>query len=308
MSVNPPGMVKLGKSSVSVSAMGVGTNRWGTGIGRARQELRPVFEAALEHGFTFFDTAEVYGFGGSERSLGQFIQPSRVKPVVLSKFYPYPWRPTNPGSLLAALRSSLKRLRLEQVNVYIVHFPIPPSKLEPWADGLLKAVDAGLVGAVGVSNYSAEQMQQTYTILKERGIPLACNEVEYSLLKRDAEYNGVWAQCRELEVTLIAYRPLALGMVTPRLKSMGSSPGWRRMFARSYARKAAVLSSLLTEIGDAHGGKSPSQVALNWVMCKGALPIPGTTCVAHLLENAGARGWKMTEEEINTLDACTAQN
>ncbi len=296
-------MVTLGKTGLVVSAIGVGTNRWGAG-GTARPGLQPVFAEALARGITFFDTAEIYGRGGSERALSPLLAVARPAPAVLSKFFPMPWRLRRPA-LLRALRASLQRLGLPRVDVYLVHFPTPPVAIDTWAGALAEAVHAGLARAVGVSNYSSEQMRRAHARLAAEGVPLACNEVEYSLLKRDPEKNGVLAACRELGVSLIAYRPLALGFLASR--GGAGAAGMRGLvYGGEYARRVGGLPALLARIGAAHGGKSVSQVALNWLLCKGALPIPGATNAGHIQENAGALGWRLTPEEVSALDTAAA--
>jgi aryl-alcohol dehydrogenase-like predicted oxidoreductase len=205
---------------------------------------------------------------------------------VLSKFFPMPWRLSRPA-LLTALRASLARLGLAAVDVYLVHFPTPPVPIETWVGALADAVHAGLARAVGVSNYNAAQMRRAHEVLAARGVSLACNEVEFSLLRRGPESNGVLAACRELGVSLVAYRPLASGAL----------PG------RGAKRRAGGLHAILSRTGEAHGGKTPGQVALNWAICKGAIPIPGARSVGHLEENAGALGWRLRTEEVAELDA-----
>ncbi|HVP18245.1 MAG TPA: aldo/keto reductase [Spirochaetia bacterium] len=297
----PVGNFPLGKTSILVSPLGIGTNAWGR-AGRPRPELRQVFEAALSRGINFFDTAEVYGGGGSERTLGAFLAGSRAggeRPVVLSKFFPMPWR-LRKGALIDALKRSLDRLRLPSLDVYLIHFPWGPVAIETWVDALADAASAGLVRAVGVSNYTGDQVRRAHAVLASRSMPLACNEVELSLARRGAEKNGTLAACRELGVTVIAYRPLALG----RLTGVSSKPahGWRKLMASSMG-SAVSLADTLQEIGRAHEGRSASQVALNWVICKGALPIPGATSVEHLQENAGVLGWRLSESDVAALDA-----
>ncbi len=269
-------LVLLGTTGLRVRPLGIGTNRWGPGRGSgraARPELKPVFDEALSFGLTFFDTAEVYGMGGSERTLGYCLKAAggdrALAPVIATKF-----------------------------------FPMPPVSIETWADALADTVDAGLTRAVGVSNHNPAEMRRAHAALAARGVPLACNEVEYSLLKRDVERNGLLAACRELGVTLIAYRPLALGLLPGKHTSANPPSGWRGMaFRRLYPPGIEPLAALLTRIGEQHGGKTVTQVALNWVICKGALPIPGATRVDHVRENAGALGWRLTDEEIAALDA-----
>jgi aryl-alcohol dehydrogenase-like predicted oxidoreductase len=293
--------ISLGASGLSVSPIGVGTNRWGTNR-QADPDLLPVFQAALEAGINLFDTAEIYSLGGSERTLGQFLPAAGPKAVVTTKFLPLPWR-LSKGSLTAALRGSLGRLQLKSVDLYLIHMPWPPVPVKTWMDGLADAVQAGLVRAVGVSNYSPEQTRLAQTALAERGVALACNQVEFSLLKRGPERNGLLKLCLQLGVALVAYRPVAGGLLAGKYTPEAPPQGLRGLMAgRQDLIKAQQLVGLLRQMGEKHGGKTPSQVAINWVICKGALPIPGATQVKHIHDNAGAMGWRLSEDEVAALD------
>ncbi len=288
-----------------VSPLGLGTNHWGVHR-RADPALQPVFAAALASGINLFDTAEIYGLGGSERTLGQFLggalTPAGQKPVVTSKYIPLPWRLGRAG-LLSALRRSLERLNLSQLDLYLVHMPIPPVQIEPWMNALADARASGLVRAVGVSNFSLEQTRRAHAALAKRGVALACNQVEFSLLKREVEKNGLLALCHELEVTLVAYLPFAAGLLSGKFNPDNPPQGWRRwIISRETLLRSQPVVALMRRIGQAHGEKTPSQVALNWLICKGALPIPGATRVSHIQENAGALGWRLNESEIAELD------
>jgi aryl-alcohol dehydrogenase-like predicted oxidoreductase len=264
--------------------------------------MQPTFEAALAAGINFFDTAEIYSLGGSERTLGQFLPSTGRNAVIATKFVPFPWRLSR-SSLTNAMRASLARLRLAQVDLYLIHVPLPPVKIETWMDALAEAMDAGLVRAVGVSNFNAEQTRRAHAALQKHGIPLACNQVEYSLLKRDIERNGVLAACREVSATVVAYRPIAGGLLTGRY-TPETPPRRRRwrVYSPKYLAMIRPITDLLGKIGEAHGGKTPSQVALNWSMCKGMLPIPGATKEKHLWENLGALGWRLGDDEVGSLD------
>lgn len=304
MSSVPVDLVRLGKSTVRVSQLGIGTNAWGRG-GKPRPEVRPVFQAAVSRGIALIDTAEVYGGGGSERTIGGFLadlEGGRQGPAVLSKFFPMPWR-LRKGDLVNALRRSLERLHLPCLDVYLIHFPWGPIAIETWVDGLADAADAGLVRAVGVSNYNAAQVRRAHAALASRGVVLACNEVELSLARRESERNGTLAACRELGVSVIAYRPLALGRLTA--APGRQAHGWRRLMAAGIG-SAGPVSGVLSAMGRAHGGKTSAQVALNWVFSKGAIAIPGATSVAHLEENLGALGWRLTEDEMAALDRASS--
>ncbi len=212
MAAQPEPLVALGTTDVRVSPLGVGTNTWGTGGGADPRKV-DTFTALLDEGITLFDTAEIYTGSASERTIGECIRVTGRSPVVLTKFFPFPWRVSREG-LAVALRRSLQRLGLPRVDVYLLHFPLPPVSLESWTEGLADAVQAGLTRAVGISNCGPAQVRRAHEVLKARGIPLACNEVELSLLKRAPLENGLLDVCRELGVTLIAYRPLAQGMLS----------------------------------------------------------------------------------------------
>jgi aryl-alcohol dehydrogenase-like predicted oxidoreductase len=299
----------LGPTGLRVGAVGQGTNSWRSDA-RSAAQLASTFAAALEEGINFFDTAEMYGSGSSEKVLGSCLLRSPGA-VVASKFFPMPWR-LRQGALLRALRASLARLGLKRLDLYMVHFPTPLVRPESWMAAMAEAAAEGLVGAVGVSNYGPQLLRRAHAELAARGIPLACNEVELNLLSQGAESSGLLELCRQLGVTLIAYRPLALGFLgrgEPEPKEGAPNRrGWRGlMFGRAYARKVASVSGLLREIGSSRGGKTPSQVALNWVICKGALPIPGARSVQHVRENAGAMGWRLAPEEVSALDAAAGR-
>ncbi len=301
--------IDLGATSVRVPPIGIGTWQWGDtfvwGYGRGGYtdaDLRAAFDVSLESGVHFFDTAEGYGFGRSERLLGEFAAASGEPIVIATKFAPYPWR-LQRSNLVTALRRSLQRLGLKQVDLYQIHWPLLLRSVETWAGGLADAVELGLTRAVGVSNFSVDRMRRAHETLAKRGIPLASNQVQYSLLNRKPERNGLLAACRELNVTLIAYSPIAKGLLTGKYTPGNRPPGLRRRMW-SQKRLAAVqpLVALLRRIGERHGGKTPPQVALNWLICKGALPIPGVKNARQAQDNIGAVGWRLTDADVAALD------
>lgn len=307
-----PDQITLGSTDITLSPLGVGAWAWGDrffwGYGReyGLQDAVAAFEASLEAGIQLIDTAEVYGMGASERLTGQFIRQSGKSVVLATKFFPYPWR-VNRSQLIGALRGSLKRLGVQQVDLYQIHVPNSLAPLETWANALADAVLRGLTRAVGVSNYNQEQMLRTQTVLLKRGVTLASNQVIYSLLDRDVEKNGLLEACRQNNITLIAYSPLAQGLLTGKYGPNHPPGGVRgRKFSSRWLNRLPPLIRLLREIGHARGDKTPSQVALNWVMSKGAVPIPGAKNYRQAQENAGALGWSLSQDEIDALDAATA--
>lgn len=303
----------LGKTDIRIPELGIGAWQWGDRLmwdygkgGYTDADIRAVFDAAMASGITFFDTAEVYGMGRSETLLGQFVHESKKDVIVATKFMPFPWR-LHRSRLLAALKRSLKRLGLARVDLYQVHFPLPPLPVEQWATSLADAVEDGLTRTVGVSNFSAAQMGRAFNALAARGVPLASNQIEYSLLHREPERNGQLQTARDLGVTIIAYSPLAKGILTGKYTPENPPPGARRrIYDQERLQKVQPLIALMREIGEAHGSKSPAQVALNWTICKGAVPIPGAKNVRQLESNIGAAGWRLAEDEIAALDALSA--
>ena len=306
-------LIPLGRTDIRISPLGLGTWQWGDrmmwGYGKTYTEsdIHDAFHVSLQSGINFFDTAEVYGKGRSEQLLGACLQEARQSPliaplVVATKFMPYPWRLWK-GALLSKLRASLARLRLERVDLYQIHAPFRPVPIEVWANALADAVAAGLTRSVGVSNYNSAQMLRAHSVLSKRGVPLASNQVEFHLLNRRVEHQGLLKLCRELGVTLIAYSPLAKGMLTGKYTPQTRPPGLRSyLFRRARLGKIQPLIQLMREIGKAHDGKSPAQVALNWVIGKGAVPIPGAKNAKQAQENAAALGWRLAEAEIAALD------
>lgn len=304
----PAHTVRLSPACPTILPLGLGTWQWGDrlvwGYGRHYRDtdLQATFRAAVDSGITFFDTAEIYGWGRSERLLGQFNRDRGRPAVIATKFMPYSWR-LDRGALRRALQGSLRRLNLERVELYQIHCPLPPRSIETWVDALADVVHEGLVGAIGVSNYDARQVERAARTLAARGVPLATNQVEYSLLQRRIERNGVLDTCRRLGVTVIAYSPLSMGLLGGRYSAAHPPGGWRgKRYQRLGPTRVDALVNLLREIGAAHDGATPAQVALNWLICQGVVPIPGARSAEQARQNAGALGWRLTPDELARLD------
>lgn len=290
--------------------MGLGTWQWGDrivwGYGQTHtdEDIRKAFDISLQLGIRFIDTAEVYGSGYSERLLGRFLKETGQPLLIATKFFPWPWRLTR-GFLLRALKGSLNRMGIESVDLYQIHWPTPLMSPETMMEGMVECVKRGWTRTVGVSNFGPKRMIRAYTTLARHGIPLASNQVHYSLLNREVEMNGTLARCKELGIRLIAYSPLEKGLLTGKYSTETPPPGVRGSQYAEMLKKLPPVVKLLQEIGINHGGKTVSQAALNWLICKGALPIPGAKNVRQAEENAGGTGWQMAEDEIARLDEAT---
>jgi aryl-alcohol dehydrogenase-like predicted oxidoreductase len=275
---------------------------WNYGQGYTDQDIEEVFHLAIENGVRFFDTAEIYGQGKSELILGKLMKTTQTQITLASKFMPYPWR-FRKESLRKALTASLKRLDLPKVQLYQIHWPLPPVPLRTWMESMLEAQQDGLIEAVGVSNYDLAQTLEAHRILSEGGSRLASNQLEYHLLERRIEKNGLMKQCNELGIKIIAYSPLAMGILSGKYTPENPPSGVRgSQYNREFLGKIQPLINAMKKTGLNHDGKTAAQVALNWVICKGALPIPGAKNANQLEQNVGATGWRLTEDEINMLD------
>ena len=277
---------------------------WGYGQTHTDKDIREAFDVSLNLGVRFVDTAEIYGSGTSERLLGKFIKETDQPVLVATKFFPWPWRVTK-GFLPRALKGSLERLGLESVDLYQIHWPSYLMTPETMMEGMVECIKQGLTRTVGVSNFGQKRMLRAYSTLAQHGIPLASNQVHYSLLSREVEKNGTLARCKELGIRLIAYSPLEKGLLTGKYTVNNPPPGVRASQYVELLKKLPPVIKLLQEIGQNHGGKTVSQVSLNWLICKGALPIPGAKNPQQAESNAGGAGWHLTEDEIAALDAAT---
>ncbi len=277
---------------------------WGYGQTHTDKDIREAFDVSLSNGIRFVDTAEIYGSGLSERLLGGFLKETDQPILVATKFFPWPWRLAK-GFLPRALKGSLERLGLESVDLYQIHWPSPIMTPETMMEGMVECVERGLARTVGVSNFGQQRMLRAYSTLAQHGIPLASNQVHYSLLSREVEKNGTLARCKELGIRLIAYSPLEKGLLTGKYSTENPPPGMRASQYAELLKKLPPVLKLLQEIGLNHGDKTVSQVALNWVICKGALPIPGAKNLKQAEMNAGGVGWQLNEEEVAKLDEAT---
>ena len=291
---------RLGRTEVFVPALGLGVMTWGEARGFHRlmpakaayggaisDEEQAAFVASMAADVNFFDTAAMYSGGASERRLGELAQSKDV--LIATKFPPSPI--SRADDMPAALDASLSRLRRPSVDLYQHHFPSRRVDIPTLMGLMADAVEAGKIRAVGVSNYTAAQMRTANEALSRRGLSSASNQVQYSLLYRRPEVDGVLDACREFNATLIAYQPLASGALTGKYGEEARPSGLRRFhptFRRAGLDALRPLVSLLREIGEAHG-KSPGQVALRWLLeQQGVVPIPGAKNGEQATHNAGA--------------------
>ena len=301
------------QNTLKVKPLCIGTWAWGDklfwnyGSDYGAKEVEAAFSAALDAGITFFDTAEVYGLGLSEELLGKFMHSTEQKVQIATKFGPLPWRFTG-QSVADALSDSLKRLKVENISLYQVHWPFAFfMSQKTLMDALAQEVKRGRIEAVGVSNYSTAQMREAHGLLAAHGVPLAVNQVRYSLLSRQIETSGILDTAKELNVTILAYSPLAQGLLTGKYSSENNTTpdGARKIdprFNRDALLKIEPVISLLRSIGNKYE-RTPAQVALNWLITQGnVIPIAGAKTATQVKQNAGALGWSLSEDEVSQLE------
>jgi len=304
--------VRLGASALEVAPLGVGCWAWGDRDywryeeDHGPREVVDAFSGAIAAGLDLFDTAETYGWGKSEQLVGALVRRSGLPLVVATKYAPLAGR-GGAASIPKAIAGSLRRLGLPRIDLYQLH----------WADrdevpiaaviqAFAEAVEAGQVRAVGVSNLSAAEMREAHAAAARRGVPLASNQVRYSLLHRAPEVNGVLECCRELGVALLAYSPLEQGLLTGKY-APGTLPAGPRGESDAFAPEnvAAVqpVISALGAIASTHG-VTPAAIALAWLLAKpGIVPIAGVKSGEQAAENARALGVTLGDAEIAELDS-----
>mmetsp|Transcript_21080 Transcript_21080/g.38105 ORF Transcript_21080/g.38105 Transcript_21080/m.38105 type:complete len:417 (-) Transcript_21080:80-1330(-) len=345
-------LTKIG--SLTVPLIGCGTIAWTSDkvTGRPNPELEELVSIASKQGGGFFDTGERYGshmktalgmgWGETERLVKKLTQDaddmdsSSSTPVVATKFTPSPWR-TTVDSVVEACEESRKRLGVESIDLYQIQMPdiVKPLRSfgfdkaydEVYWDGLAECYHKGLVKNVGVSNYGPTLVSRCHEHLAKRGVPLASNQIAFSLIGRHNGAQQTLDRCNELGVKVLAYYPFAMGLLTGKYTS--TSPGMSHEDALTNSLSTSRRSNFERKDleryanGDVSkgipaGGVAPllrtmeriatergatvAQVALNYIICKGAIPIPGARTAAQYVDNMGALNWRLTKREVNQME------
>jgi aryl-alcohol dehydrogenase-like predicted oxidoreductase len=311
----PVEMRQLGRTGIQITPVGLGMMEFSGGGGLMgplfpvipQDEKNLIVQAALDGGINWFDTAELYGAGVSERSLATALKAAGVtdgKVVVATKWFPLM---RTAGSIPRTIADRLRFLDGFSVDLYMVHQPYGFSSPEAEMEAMADLVEAGKIRSVGVSNFSAGRMRRAHAALAKRGLPLAVNQVYYSLLKREIETNGVLETARELGVTIIAYTPLEMGLLSGKYHQdrqlLASQPFYRRWLMQRRVERSRPLVGALKEIGERYQA-TPAQVALNWVIHsqgETVVTIPGATKVYQAEESAGAMKFRLAPDELAHL-------
>jgi aryl-alcohol dehydrogenase-like predicted oxidoreductase len=286
-------------SRVGLGTWQFGSREWGYGEGYAEGAARDIVRRARELGVTLFDTAEIYGFGRSERILGEALGEDRADVVVASKVFPVaPW----PAVVRRSFEGSARRLQLPRIPLYQVHQPNPMVPDTVTMPGLRALLDEDRIGAAGVSNYSLSRWQDADAAL---GRPVVSNQVNFSLAHAGPLEDLVPFAAREGRL-VIAYSPLAQGLLGGRY-SADHRPGGVRavnpLFGTENLRRAEPLLRTLREVAEAHRAR-PAQVALAWLIAQPQVAvIPGASSVEQLESNVAAADLELAADELVALTA-----
>lgn len=306
---------RLGASALP--PVGVGTWSWGNRLlwryhsQRDDPLLLHTFQTCIKAGLTFFDTADSYGTGKlqgrSEILLGQGL--SRLPPgqrqrvIVATKLAPYPWRLGRRGFCKAAAASRQRLGRpIDLVQLHWSTARYAPWQEKPLLQGLADQVQLGGAKAVGLSNMGPRRLRRVAGWMADSGVQVRSVQVQFSLLSQQPRQpGGVLEVCRELGIRVIAYSPLALGLLTGRYTVNHCPPGFRGwLFARLLPHLEPLLA-LMSELAADHGS-TPAGVAVNWCRAHGTVPIPGLRHPRHVNVMEQALGWMLSADECRALD------
>jgi len=273
-----------------------------------------VVTLSLEGGINWFDTAEIYGNGASEIALSKALQKAGKKPgdlLIATKWWPMFRFASN---ISKTIDERIKNLAPYPIDLYQVHQPWGFSNEKQEMMAMAELIERKLIKHIGVSNFSAEKMKNAWETLDKKGIPLASNQVSYSLLNRKIESNGIMEMAKKLGISIIAYSPLAQGMVTGKFHDnpeLMKNIGFRKysaQFKRKGMEKSRPLTRLVKELALKYES-TPSQIALNWLINfhgNTVVAIPGATKETHAKENTRTMSFKLSDEDMAKLDMASA--
>ena len=294
--------VALGSWSWGVGSVG-GNEVFGNTL--SQDDLKPVFDAAMEAGLNLWDTAYVYGMGASETILGALASKYPHEDVILSTKFTPQLAGDSATPVADMLEGSLKRLGTDYVDIYWIHNPMD---VEKWTPHLIPLVKSGKVKRVGVSNHNLAQIKRAEEILSKEGIHVSAVQNHYSLLYRSSEYGGIIDYCKENNITFFSYMVLEQGALSGKYSSKNPLPtGSQR--AETYnpmLPQIEHLTGAMKKIGDVHGATIP-QVAIAWAIGKGTTPLIGVTKVEQVDDAAKAVNLFLTDEEMALLEEAAKQ-
>jgi aryl-alcohol dehydrogenase-like predicted oxidoreductase len=303
---------KLGDSNLEVSAIGLGCMRMSFGdTPTDKHEMIALLHKAVERGITFFDTAEVYGPFTNEELVGEALEPFKGQVVIATKFgwkhgekgpHPRFGMDSRPEQIRRVADASLKRLRVDVIDLFYQHRPDPNVPMEDVAGAVKDLIQAGKVRYFGLSEANADHIRRAHAVQ-----PVTALQSEYSIWWTVIEENNVLATCEELGIGLVPYSPLGRGYLTGKIneKTTYDSSDIRShnpRFTPEAIKANRVVVELLERIAEKHDA-TPAQIALAWLLAQKPwiVPIPGTRKLHRLDENLGALDIKLTATDLSDI-------
>jgi len=308
---------KLGNSGLEVSALGLGCMRMSFGdTPTDKQEMITFLHKAVERGVTFFDTAEVYGPFTNEELVGEALEPFKGKVIIATKFgwkhgengpHPSVGMDSRPEQIKRVADASLKRLRVEVIDLFYQHRPDPNVPMEDVAGAVKELIQAGKVKHFGLSEANADQIRRAHAVQ-----PITALQSEYSIWWRNVE-ESILPTCEELGIGLVPYSPLGRGYLTGKIDESATFDSsdirsHNPRFTPEAIKANRVVIELLEKIATAKGG-TPAQVALAWLLAQKPwiVPIPGSRKLERLDENLGAAAVELTANDLSQIDSAMSQ-
>jgi aryl-alcohol dehydrogenase-like predicted oxidoreductase len=306
----------LGKTGIQVTPIGLGVMELSGGggmLGRvfpilSQEEKNAIIKAALDGGINWFDTAEIYGSGLSERSLAAGLHAAGIRSgevVIATKWSPFLRTSRN---IPHTIQNRIRFLDGYPIDLYYIHNPRSFSSPEDEMNAMADLVESGQIHSVGVSNFNADLMRRAHAALQKRGLPLAANQVHYSLLHRNIETDGTLETARELGITIVAYTPLASGLLTGKYHRNPELLKQKFFYWRTRMERQLEASRPLVEALEDIAGRhqaTAGQVALNWLINfhgDTVVAIFGATKAQQVAEGAGAMKFRLSEADLARLD------
>jgi len=305
----------LGQTGFQVTPIGLGVMQFsgGSGVFRfvfpdlSQEDMTAIVKAALDGGINWFDTAEMYGRGKSEQGLASALQElgkDDDEVIIGTKWSPI-FRTAN--NIPKTIEDRLRFLDGYTIDLYMIHQPWGFSSPEKEMHAMADLVEQGKIRSVGVSNFNVDQMTRAQRALQKRGLSLAVNQVEYSMLQRKIESDGVLAAAKDLGITIVAWSPLARGILSGKFHDpdvYGQLPIGRKVMMGGKIKESETVVAELTKIAEKYA-VTPAQVALNWLINfqgETVLAIPGASKIYQAEESAGAMQFRLSDEELSRLD------
>jgi aryl-alcohol dehydrogenase-like predicted oxidoreductase len=308
---------RLGNSGLQVSALGLGCMRMSFGDRPTdKQEMLTFLHAAVEHGITFFDTAEVYGPFTNEELVGEALEPFRGRVVIATKFgwkhgekgpHPSVGLDSRPEQIKRVAEASLKRLRVEAIDLFYQHRPDPNVPIEDVAGAVKDLIQDGKVKHFGLSESSADLIRRAHAVQ-----PVTALQSEYSIWWRNIE-ESILPTCEELGIGVVPYSPLGRGYLTGKIDENATFDSTdirsrNPRFTPEAIKANRVVIDLLGRIA-AQKGATPAQIALAWLLAQKSwiVPIPGSRKIERLDENIGAAAVELTSDDLGEIEKAMSQ-